>query len=79
MVTYIHSNVCSFVDDLDSADELDSYSPPPFMCLIEEPRSGRSGDVNVATITICPSTGDVVWDDFEGMVILSSAKSLHLS
>jgi len=68
MVTFT-TMYCSFVDDLDSADELDSYSPPPFMCLIEEVKSGSHGNVNIAMITICPSTGDVVWDDFEGTVI----------
>ncbi|KXN82576.1 DNA mismatch repair protein MSH3 [Leucoagaricus sp. SymC.cos] len=55
----------TYVDDLDSVDELESYSPPPFMCLFEEARSGSVGSVNIAVITICPSTGDVVWDDFE--------------
>jgi DNA mismatch repair protein MSH3 len=36
------------------------------MCLIEEPRSGNALAVDIAIITLCPSTGDVVWDDFEG-------------
>lgn len=47
-------------------DDLYSHSPPPFMCLIEEPGNRNAGDVNISMITICPSTGDVVWDDFEG-------------
>lgn len=61
----------SFVDDLDSVDDLESYSPPPFMCLVEEPRKGNTGDVTIAVITVCPSTGDVVWDEFEGKETLS--------
>lgn len=55
----------TYVDDLDSVDELEAYSPPPFMCLVEEPRNDKDGKVNIAMITICPSTGDVVWDEFE--------------
>lgn len=54
------------MDDLDSVDDLEKYSPPPFMCLIEEKAAKGSADVSIGMITICPSTGDVVWDIFEG-------------
>jgi len=50
-------------------DDLDKYSPPPFMCLIEEKAGKSSADVSIGMITICPSTGDVVWDLFEGKKI----------
>lgn len=42
--------------------------PPPLMCLIEEQQGGMGPDdrVSIGIITICPSTGDVVWDDFDG-------------
>jgi len=56
----------SYVDELDSVDDLERYMPPPFMCLVEEPKGKSSFDVSLGIITICPSTGDIVWDDFEG-------------
>lgn len=36
------------------------------MCLIEETKKSPAADVSLGMITICPSTGDVVWDDFDG-------------
>lgn len=47
-------------------DDLEKYNPPPFMCLIEEKAAKGSADVSIGMITICPSTGKVVWDLFEG-------------
>ncbi|KAG5647140.1 hypothetical protein DXG03_001095 [Asterophora parasitica] len=55
----------TYVDDLDSVDDLERYSPPPFFCLVEESSGTSAGDVSIGMITICPSTGDVVWDDFQ--------------
>lgn len=55
----------TYVDELDSVDDLERYNPPPFMCLIEQTKGGNTGDVSVGMITICSSTGDVVWDDFD--------------
>lgn len=56
-----------YVDELDSVDDLARYTPPPFLCMIEQSKLGRGGvDVDIGLITICPSTGDVVWDHFEG-------------
>ncbi|KAG6896947.1 hypothetical protein C0992_005153 [Termitomyces sp. T32_za158] len=55
----------TYVDDLDSVDDLERYNPPPFMCIVEQVKKGTTGDVSFGMITICPSTGDVVWDDFE--------------
>lgn len=59
----------SYVDDMMNEDDSEFYSPPPFMCLIEEPKKTHPGDVSISMILICPSTGDVVWDDFEGRAI----------
>lgn len=59
-------NVIRYVDELDSVDNLERYTPPPFLCLIEQAKGGNTGEVSVGMITICPSTGDVVWDDFDG-------------
>lgn len=49
-------------------DELDPNSAPPLMCFLEEPKGGKGTDerVTIAMIAISPSTGDVVWDEFEG-------------
>ncbi|CDO74876.1 hypothetical protein BN946_scf185004.g26 [Trametes cinnabarina] len=57
----------TFVDDLNSLDELDPNAAPPLMCLLEEPRGGMGADerVNIAMVVIAPSTGDVVWDEFD--------------
>lgn len=66
-VTLVAHQAISYVDDLDSVDDLERYTPPPFMCLVEEKKTGSIADVSVGMIVICPSTGDVVWDDFEGM------------
>jgi DNA mismatch repair protein MSH3 len=56
-----------YVDELDSVDELEKYSSPPFMCIIEEPQNkNSSAEVSIGMISICPSTGDIVWDDFDG-------------
>ena len=50
-------------------DDLEKYNPPPFMCLIEE-KAAKGSDVSIGMITVCPSTGKVVWDLFEGKNIL---------
>ncbi|KAF9466351.1 DNA mismatch repair protein MSH3 [Collybia nuda] len=55
----------TYVDSLDSVDEQEQYMAPPFMCLIEAPKGSNTTDISVGMVTICPSTGDVVWDDFE--------------
>ena len=61
------------MDDLNSVDELDPNSAPPLMCLLEEPRGGMGTDerVSIAMVSIAPSTGDVVWDEFDGVLNLS--------
>ncbi|KAI0831758.1 muts domain V-domain-containing protein [Trametes gibbosa] len=65
-VTHMYT-AATFVDDLNSVDEMDPNSSPPLMCLLEEPRGGMGTDerVNIAMIAVSPSTGDVVWDEFE--------------
>ncbi|TBU29038.1 muts domain V-domain-containing protein [Dichomitus squalens] len=65
-VTHLYT-AATYVDDLNTVDELDPNSAPPLMCILEEPRGGMGTDerVNVAMVAISPSTGDVVWDEFE--------------
>jgi len=57
-----------YVDGIDSVDDLERYNPPPLLCLLEEQRGGMGADerVCIAMVSICPSTGDVVWDEFDG-------------
>lgn len=49
-------------------DDIDKYDPPPLMCIIEEWKGGMGVDerVSISMISICPSTGDIVYDDFDG-------------
>lgn len=58
----------SYVDALNSVDDLEPTSPPSLMCLVESLRGGMGVDerVSVAMVVITPSTGDVMWDEFEG-------------
>lgn len=63
MVTNIHS----YVDELESVDGLDKHAAPPLVCFTEVPARGTYEDhVSISMIAITPSTGDVVWDEFEG-------------
>ncbi|KAI0320179.1 DNA mismatch repair protein MSH3 [Amylostereum chailletii] len=57
----------TFVDELDSADDFNEMEAPLLMCLVEVLRGGMGMDEKVAfgMVVICPSTGDVVWDEFE--------------
>jgi DNA mismatch repair protein MSH3 len=60
---------CSFVDDLDSQDDF-GQATPPLMSIVEELRGGGSGPddkVVIGFISIVPSTGDLVYDEFEGV------------
>jgi len=55
------------VDELDSVDDLERYTAPPFVCIVEEKnKQNSSAEVSIGMISICPSTGDIVWDDFDG-------------
>ncbi|KAI9056873.1 hypothetical protein FKP32DRAFT_1584914 [Trametes sanguinea] len=65
-VTHLYT-AATYVDDLSSLDELDPNAAPPLMCLLEEPQGGMGTDerVSIAVIVIAPSTGDVVWDEFD--------------
>ncbi|KAF8626218.1 hypothetical protein AX15_004907 [Amanita polypyramis BW_CC] len=55
----------TYVEALGSSDDTERFMPPLLMCLIEEQTHKGPNDVRIGIITVCPSTGDVVWDDFE--------------
>ncbi|KAJ7343625.1 muts domain V-domain-containing protein [Mycena albidolilacea] len=58
----------TYVDDLDSIDELDKYTAPRLVCLIEgksEKPTATGADVCIGMISVSPSVGDVVWDVFD--------------
>ncbi|KAH7922832.1 hypothetical protein BV22DRAFT_1113691 [Leucogyrophana mollusca] len=57
----------TYVDELDSVDDLDKHAAPPLVCLTETSRHANDvGDrVSVGMISISPNTGDVVWDEFD--------------
>ncbi|KAH9842529.1 muts domain V-domain-containing protein [Rhodofomes roseus] len=65
-VTHMYT-AATYIDDIDSVDELDPTFAPSLMCLVEEPMGGMGSDekVRVGVIVISASTGDVMWDDFE--------------
>ncbi|KAG6331291.1 hypothetical protein ID866_7796, partial [Astraeus odoratus] len=57
-----------YVDELESVDDLDKYGAPLLACFVETSKQGDNPDdqVLLAMIAITPSTGDVIWDEFEG-------------
>ncbi|KAJ7489851.1 muts domain V-domain-containing protein [Mycena galericulata] len=56
----------TYVDDLDSIDELDKYTSPRLVCIIESEKATTTGvDVCIGMISVSPSVGDVVWDVFD--------------
>lgn len=55
------------MDDLDSTDDL-GPATQPLMSIVEETRGGLGPDdkVLIGIISVVPSTGDVVYDEFSG-------------
>ena len=58
-----------FVEEIDSVDDPSSSVPgmsPIILSLIETPLGGMGVDerVSIALIGVTPSTGDVIWDEF---------------
>lgn len=68
-------NHSRYVDELDSVDDTERYEAPPLLTLLEEQRGGMGADerVSISMISICPSTGDVVYDEFDGQSLGSHA------
>lgn len=65
-LTHLYT-AATYVDSLDSPDTLSSGGrAPPLLCIVEEPVGEDAEKVNVGLVSVCASTGDVVWDHFEG-------------
>lgn len=65
-LTHLYTSA-TYVDEMNSTDDLDPSSAPALMCLVEELKGGMGADerVLVGMVVISASTGDVVWDEFE--------------
>ncbi|EJU05481.1 hypothetical protein DACRYDRAFT_74703 [Dacryopinax primogenitus] len=60
----------TYVDETDSLDDDDAFGQTttrPLLCLIEDLRGGMGADERVAIglVSVVPSTGDIVYDDFQ--------------
>jgi DNA mismatch repair protein MSH3 len=57
----------TFLDELDSVDQVDPYTSPTVIFVGERAKARPTGDeqVNIAIITISASTGEVLWDEFD--------------
>ncbi|KAF8447476.1 muts domain V-domain-containing protein [Boletus edulis BED1] len=67
----------TYVDELESVDDLDKRAAPPLVCFTEVPTNGGTFEdhVLISMITITPSTGDVVWDEFDDIVMRSELET----
>ncbi|KAI0340128.1 DNA mismatch repair protein MSH3 [Trametopsis cervina] len=65
-LTHLYT-AATYVDQLGSADDMDPLAAPPLVCLVEEPKGGMGVDerVSIALVSVCASTGDVMWDHFD--------------
>ena len=56
----------SYIDELDAEDDSRTI-PQVFMCIAEGMLGGMGVDerVSISLVAVTPSTGDVVWDEFE--------------
>lgn len=55
----------TFVDELGSIDD---EVAPTLMCVLEggTTGTGAKSTITIAIVTICPTTGEIVWDRFQG-------------
>ncbi|KAH9180266.1 DNA mismatch repair protein MSH3 [Lactarius sanguifluus] len=79
-LTHLYT-AATYVDEIDSVDDVGANSAPLLMCIVEQLRGGMGADerVNVGMIVICPSTGDVIWDEFEGKMVHCKPAELLLA
>ncbi|EKM55929.1 uncharacterized protein PHACADRAFT_96015 [Phanerochaete carnosa HHB-10118-sp] len=80
-LTHLYT-AATYVDSLDSPDTLSfGGRVPPLLCIVESPVDKDGEKVNVSIVSVCASTGDVVWDQFEdnGMRTELETRLVHLS
>ncbi|KAI6039948.1 muts domain V-domain-containing protein, partial [Pisolithus marmoratus] len=67
----------TYVDEVGSTDDLDKYGAPLLACFLESPSRGDAPDdqVSIAMIAITPSTGDVIWDEFDDSIMRSELET----
>ena len=70
-----------YVDQLGSVDDTDVSAVPPLMCLVEDTLGGMGPDerVSISMISVSASTGDVVWDHFEGTYSYISRPRMYIA
>lgn len=67
-VTQIYT-AATYVDELGSIDQ---DHPPTLMCVVEE-HERSNGDLNrIGMVIVCPTTGEVTYDEFQGMWVWQS-------
>ncbi|KAH7910649.1 muts domain V-domain-containing protein [Hygrophoropsis aurantiaca] len=61
----------TYVDELDSVDDLEKHVVSPLICLTETSKQsdGPGESVSISMIAISPSTGDVIWDEFDDSIM----------
>jgi len=62
-VTRIYT-VATYVDELGSMDQ---DHPPTLMCVVEEPGGSNGDTTRIGMTIVCPTTGEVTYDDFQGV------------
>ncbi|KIK21377.1 hypothetical protein PISMIDRAFT_681294 [Pisolithus microcarpus 441] len=75
-LTYLYT-ATTYVDEVGSTDDLDKYGAPLLACFLESPSRGDVPDdqVSIAMIAITPSTGDVIWDEFDDSIMRSELET----
>lgn len=53
------------LDSLDDPSTSDSSLAPSLLCLVEGQETSKDGRITISLVSVTPSTGDVIWDEFE--------------
>lgn len=61
-VTQIYT-VATYVDELGSIDQ---DHPPTLMCVVEGHERSNGDTAQISMVIVCPTTGEVTYDDFQG-------------
>lgn len=73
-VTQIYT-VATYVDELGSVDQ---DHPPTLMCIVEDCERSSSDTSRIGMIIVCPTTGEVTYDEFQGARMLRfSVRQAH--